>query len=154
CLELAPKNPTVGYALACVEARAGKTEAALELLERAVAWGYPDAAVALWDQDLASLRSSPRFAAAVRDMDTQVTNRRAEGWVISLKDASVLSGDVAVDPKGKFAVVGMHDGTLMILDGRSGQRLRTLPSLGSQVWAMDLNPTGERAAVLTWDGNL
>src|SRR5689334_18806811 len=56
CLALSPDNPTVEYELACVEARAAQTPKALELLERAVDFGYLDADVAAWDEDLASLR--------------------------------------------------------------------------------------------------
>lgn len=61
CLELSPENPTCAFYLACVEARAGMPDAALEWLERAVLWGYADAEVALFDPDLAALRGA-RFA--------------------------------------------------------------------------------------------
>src|SRR5687767_6996548 len=68
CLLLSPGNATAAYALACTEARAGRTDAALDWLERAAQWGYADAEVAVWDGDLASVREQRRFMAAAEVM--------------------------------------------------------------------------------------
>ncbi|MCP3918088.1 MAG: PQQ-binding-like beta-propeller repeat protein [bacterium] len=73
CLELVPENAIVAYHLACVHARTSSTgstastDEALTWLERAVAWGWRDAAVIEWEPDLAPLRARSRFAACVFD---------------------------------------------------------------------------------------
>jgi Flp pilus assembly protein TadD len=62
----APNDPTVRYNLACSLALLGRTEEALDALERAVALGYEDPEHLLADLDLASLRDEPRFREIVR----------------------------------------------------------------------------------------
>jgi len=60
-----PGDPSLLYALACVEALDGRADAALEALEQAVA-GRPEAAEwARTDDDFASLRDLARFQALV-----------------------------------------------------------------------------------------
>jgi tetratricopeptide (TPR) repeat protein len=60
-LEANPGNGSVLYNLACVEARAGESEAALGHLEESVA-AQPDLAkLAQTDSDLDSIRDDPRF---------------------------------------------------------------------------------------------
>jgi tetratricopeptide (TPR) repeat protein len=61
-----PDDPTTHYNLACSLALLGRSEAALEELERAVALGYDDREHLLADEDLVSLRGSPRFESLVR----------------------------------------------------------------------------------------
>jgi adenylate cyclase len=62
---LAPEDPNIRYNLACSQALLGRTEHALDTLERAVELGYDDAAHLLEDEDLASLRGERRFRAIV-----------------------------------------------------------------------------------------
>jgi hypothetical protein len=56
-----PENPTVLYNLACAESRAGRPAAALDHLERAVAFRPSFAGSAAEDPDLAGIRDDPRF---------------------------------------------------------------------------------------------
>jgi quercetin dioxygenase-like cupin family protein len=59
-----PDHAGTHYNLACAHARAGRPEVALEHLERAVELQESFAEYAPKDDDLASLREEPRFAAA------------------------------------------------------------------------------------------
>ncbi|MEM8712781.1 MAG: tetratricopeptide repeat protein, partial [Planctomycetota bacterium] len=60
-LELAPKNATLTYGLACALSKQGKSSAAMTQLVKAIELGYADDAVIRWDSDIWSLRSDPRF---------------------------------------------------------------------------------------------
>jgi hypothetical protein len=156
CLALSPGNPNIAYGLACVAARSGKSELALEQLECAVQWDFGDAGLAAWDLDLVSLRQEPRFAAALEGMRSRAQVLHIEPALRNIyeAEAGVHCADVAVDPEGRFVIVGRSDGTLQFLDTRSGIALRTRPSLGSEVWALDIDSRGERLAALTKDGQL
>ncbi|MFH2001769.1 MAG: WD40 repeat domain-containing protein, partial [Planctomycetota bacterium] len=61
CLELVLENATTACHLACAHARTGHAEAALAWLEKAVDWGWADAAMMLWDKDLEPLRGTEKF---------------------------------------------------------------------------------------------
>jgi len=61
-----PNEPTTHYNLACSLALLAQAGEAIQELERAVALGYADAEHLLADEDLASLRGSPKFEAVVR----------------------------------------------------------------------------------------
>jgi|GEM_PF-3467327 thiol-disulfide isomerase/thioredoxin len=63
--ELFPKDPTAPYNLACAHARAGRSDQAMEALERSVALGWDDWEHMGLDTDLESLRGDPRFQKAV-----------------------------------------------------------------------------------------
>ncbi|MBL8862636.1 MAG: hypothetical protein JNK02_11570 [Planctomycetes bacterium] len=58
-----PEDPNVLYNLACSLALTGRTDEAFRTLERAILHGYDDPAHLSLDEDLASLRGDPRFAA-------------------------------------------------------------------------------------------
>ena len=60
-LEEKPGDPALLYNLACFEARAGKTEAALDHLLGAVEGGERFREYAQTDEDFASIRDDPRF---------------------------------------------------------------------------------------------
>ncbi|HEX4324629.1 MAG TPA: tetratricopeptide repeat protein, partial [Gaiellaceae bacterium] len=60
-LETKPDNPAILYNLACAEALAGYSEAALEHLNAAVAGDEVFREPAQTDNDLASIRDDPRF---------------------------------------------------------------------------------------------
>ncbi len=60
-LRLDPGDTRTRYALACVLARAGRTERALDELERAAAEGYANGDLLRKDPDLAPLRAHPRW---------------------------------------------------------------------------------------------
>lgn len=61
----APEDPLHRYNLACSLALLGRTEPALDALERAVELGYDDLKFLAEDDDLSSLRAHPRFHALV-----------------------------------------------------------------------------------------
>jgi hypothetical protein len=65
-----PDDPTTHYNLACSLALLDKLGEAFDLLERAVALGYEDVEHLLADEDLASLRGSPRFEAIVQALSS------------------------------------------------------------------------------------
>lgn len=67
-VRLAPEEPIVHYNLACSLALLGRVDPALDALERAVALGYTDLAHLEEDPDLERARSSPRFAALLRQL--------------------------------------------------------------------------------------
>ena len=60
-LRLEPGDTATRYALACVLARAGRAERALDELERAAREGYANEDLLRKDPDLASLRTHPRW---------------------------------------------------------------------------------------------
>lgn len=62
-VRLAPKEPIVHYNLACSLARLGRIDPAIDALEHAESLGYQDVPHMEEDEDLASLRSSPRYRA-------------------------------------------------------------------------------------------
>lgn len=62
-IALVPANATVHYNHACSLALLERQDEAFAALERALALGYDDAEHLREDEDLASLRGDPRFAA-------------------------------------------------------------------------------------------
>jgi tetratricopeptide (TPR) repeat protein len=60
-LEAKPGSPAILYDLACVEALAGETDAALELLNESIAENERFREYAQTDEDFASIRDDPRF---------------------------------------------------------------------------------------------
>ncbi|GAB3750385.1 S41 family peptidase [Lysobacter olei] len=54
-------DPVLYYNAACASALAGRTEAAIDLLQKATAAGHTNVAAIRADADLASLRTDPRF---------------------------------------------------------------------------------------------
>jgi quercetin dioxygenase-like cupin family protein len=60
-LEAKPDNPAIRYDLACVEALAGESDRALELLNESIAADERFREYAQTDEDFASIRDDPRF---------------------------------------------------------------------------------------------
>ena len=60
-LEAKPGHPSILYDFACVEALAGETDRALELLNEAIAKNESFREYAQTDEDFASIRDDPRF---------------------------------------------------------------------------------------------
>jgi quercetin dioxygenase-like cupin family protein len=63
-LEAKPGSPAILYDLACVEALAGETDKALELLDESIAGNENFRKYAQTDEDFASIRNDPRFPRA------------------------------------------------------------------------------------------
>jgi Flp pilus assembly protein TadD len=76
-VRLWPENPTSHYNLACSLALSGSIEESLDALERTIELGYDDADFLMRDQDLAAVRSHPRFQSLV-----QMLRERALGGPI------------------------------------------------------------------------
>lgn len=62
-LKKIPNNPILEYNLACAYAQSGKKDEALAHLEKAVSFGFIDTDHIDNDQDLASIKESPKYAA-------------------------------------------------------------------------------------------
>jgi outer membrane protein assembly factor BamB len=156
CLELAPKNATCAYAIACVKTHTENQPAALEWLERAVQWGYADAEVAAWDADLAKLRGDPRLAAALERMRKMSVGRNTRPMYWDLWAASVESWPtaIAVNKSGSAIAIGDADGIVRVLEAQTGRERVQAPSLGDRVWAVGLDPDSEHVLALTWNGKL
>ncbi|MFI5404015.1 MAG: TPR end-of-group domain-containing protein, partial [Planctomycetota bacterium] len=71
------------YDLACCLARLGKVEGALDALAKAIDHGFPDGAHAMQDPDLASLRSTPRFAQQIARLKPSRGYRAQDGGCLS-----------------------------------------------------------------------
>jgi len=67
--ELEPDDPVILYNQACLLALSGRRDEALEALERAAREGFSHREWVLMDAELADLRDSPRFEAALELMD-------------------------------------------------------------------------------------
>jgi tetratricopeptide (TPR) repeat protein len=67
-VRLAPDNSTVHYNLACSLSLLGRSDEALDALERSVELGYSDAEHLLADEDLERLHDEPRFLEVVRKL--------------------------------------------------------------------------------------
>ncbi|MDP6540875.1 MAG: BTAD domain-containing putative transcriptional regulator [Planctomycetota bacterium] len=72
-VRLVPHNPTVHYNLACSLALLGRSDDALDALERSVELGYDDFEFLQSDPDLVSLRNEARFRGLVRLLQTDPT---------------------------------------------------------------------------------
>jgi predicted esterase len=64
-IELIPRSAEPHYNLACAHAQLGRKDEALSELEKSVELGFEDSEHILKDDDLTSLRTEPRFTAAV-----------------------------------------------------------------------------------------
>ena len=64
-LEAKPGSPAILYDLACVEALAGDTDRALELLDEAIAKNESFREYAQSDEDFAAIRDDPRFPSSL-----------------------------------------------------------------------------------------
>ena len=68
-LKLDAANPITLYNAACFEAIAGRSDAALDHLERAVHLGLHNTHWLLNDPDIASVREHPRFQAVLKQLE-------------------------------------------------------------------------------------
>lgn len=155
CLEYHPEGAAVAYALACVEARAGRTGRALEHLERAQLWGHVDDAVARWDPDLAALRGEPRFGQVLARMAArrgEVQGDRLGHERLSFPNRH--SGHAAISPTGDVVVLGDSWGYVHVLDARTGAVRRVIDGFDRPIGAMDVSPDGTRVAALAYDGSV
>jgi tetratricopeptide (TPR) repeat protein len=155
CLELAPKNPTVAYGLACSFAKAGERDKAIEWLTRAVEWGYADADLAMWDADFASLRDDERFKSAIEAM-RKLPRPPPSPRIAHVGDARSESSpvDVAIDRACKRIAVAYSGGELVLLDASSGVELARAKAFDRDIWDIAMRGDGRLIVALTADGKL
>lgn len=96
-LKTTPQDFTARYNLACTLARQGKTDAALEQLEKAIEFGFSDAKHMEIDDDLAKLRELPRFQAALKKIGDKAS--AAKGWKYTAEPAPWKDGQYLISEK-------------------------------------------------------
>ena len=72
------RQPTSMYNIACANAMMGNRDAAFEWLDKSVGAGFDIASYIMGDEDLASLRSDPRFKRFVEMTDEQHKNKHKD----------------------------------------------------------------------------
>ncbi|MEO6709648.1 MAG: hypothetical protein ABI054_00275 [Planctomycetota bacterium] len=158
CLAISPVNATVAYALACVESRGANKVEALEWLGRAAEWGYADADVALWDEDLARLREESKFSEALTRMRSAAAKATGETTWAQISDSRAApceSRVLTTDASGKYAVVARPEAVLQLLDAKNGHELRiSSGKLWGDAVALVFHPDGKEVFSLTSIGKL
>jgi tetratricopeptide (TPR) repeat protein len=118
-LELRPEDASAAYNLACAYARQEKVEEGFDWLALAAVWGYNDVEHARKDGDLEHLRSDPRYAILI---DQIQKGAHAVGAPVYISDTDPALGLVVmvegltndVPTIGAGIVVGQSEGRLYI----------------------------------------
>ena len=152
CLELFPWSEASAYGKACALARMGQTKAALAWLTYSP-WADPE--LALWDEDLRSLRDDPEFQAAIERMRKSAEfdlapDRRV--FVERSQQGTYTCAQVAPDEDVVFA--GSADGILSATNASDGTLLWKWKASEGGLWALDVRPDGRELALLSYDGKL
>ena len=109
---LTPQSSTCWYDLACAEAAQGKTDAAMDDLEKATDAGFTDFTFLSHDRLLARLRRLPRFRQLLARKD-EIRHRAAERSLAILKDRLGPKYSYDVDEEHKLILaVGAEPATL------------------------------------------
>lgn len=95
--ERMPHDPLAHYNLACAQALLGQTEPALKSLERAIESGFRSRQLMEKEADLASLRSSPRFAELLAAA-SEPPPKETPGWKYSVSVAKPVDGVITLQP--------------------------------------------------------
>ena len=107
-----PGNPRIKYKLAASEARLGQPDPALaELRDLAGAGLVYDFAA---DEDFASLRDLPKFAAIVQQFERNRQGVSHSTAVAALAEADLLPEDLAFDPKTRRFLIGSVTGCKIV----------------------------------------
>ncbi len=96
-VERVPHDINAHYNLACALARQDKADAALDMLEKAVAVGFRNPEHIQADDDLASLRDNERFAAILKSAAEPV--KEASGWKYTAQPVEPAEGQVLITEK-------------------------------------------------------
>ncbi len=78
-LELEPTNEIAWYNLACTHSRAGRIDAALDHLAKAIEHGFDDVSHMQKDPDLDPLRDQPRFRAMIAALEAKQAGAAPQG---------------------------------------------------------------------------
>jgi len=115
---LLPGNPRIAYNLAAAEARLGNTAEALGALRN---WAGMKLVYDLGsDEDFASLRSSPEFAAIVKEVveHRKPVSHSTAAFTLPVRD--LIPEDIAYDPAARrFFVSSVRQGTIVTQDGKT-----------------------------------
>ena len=101
------------YNLGCVEAKAGRSDAAFTALNKALALGYSDAAALEADKDMSSLHKDPRW-------ETLVTQVKAYKTSLSAPLPPIVQPAEPVSTNGQLQ--GLYMTTLTDLSAKPGQQ--------------------------------
>lgn len=167
CFELAPKNATTAYHLACTHARAERYDEALAWLERTVDWDWIDVEVMEWDEDLLPLRSGERFQSIAEraglgrktstpEMDSEKGRAkfRVEENVIPMKWQDYLLGQPRVLPDDITVLVPVGDGSIRGFDVGTGRLKWILEGHRGRIEEVDVLSDGTSAASAGLDGTV
>lgn len=153
-LEGAPDRPATLYALACIAAREGDKEEALLGLAAAKSAGFRDRALALWDEDLHSLRGEDAFAAWCDSLPKPPSERSIGAPIGRGLAGKIFAGEPAISEDGTLIAYGDQHGRVHLVEPRSATVTRTIQASERPIWALDLDPRGERLAIVDYGGNL
>ncbi len=154
-LVLQPRHAPTAWQLAGAMARAGDTAGALDRLESVVAWGGGEAALLLWDPDLASLRAEARFGTLLEELrDREREEPRPEHLVAEL--ASRIAGhELSASPRAE--VVALQRGwDTFLFDLRGNELLAVLDRPNEHPRDVSLSPDGRWAVTtgsMEWSGS-
>lgn len=99
-IQLLPNDPASHYNLACVQARQGRPEAALESLRKALALGFRDRSHMEQDEDLAGLRDRPEFKRLLEGIAAGSEPKPA--WTQTIRPAEIQEGVAMVSEQNTF----------------------------------------------------
>ncbi|MEM7515356.1 MAG: tetratricopeptide repeat protein, partial [Planctomycetota bacterium] len=153
-LQAEPESPPCWYALGCVSALSGETSQALRRLETAAQHGYLDAAVALWDEDLCSLRGEEEFEACLARMRVSPEGRETEFEVRQHRSARAVKRVTAGTTPEEIFVLS-EEGSLHVVNMRTTEvRPHPFPFAGNFSHPPKWSPDGRRALILHSQGFL
>jgi hypothetical protein len=113
-VEAHPGDTLMLYNLACLEARDGRTGAALAALEQAKAGGFDDLDTMAGDPDLASLRGVPAYADLAASLAAMLQARAAASGADLLPGQPVDLALAGPDGSGSTATIGWEADALVL----------------------------------------
>ncbi len=165
-----PRHVSSEYQLACVAARGGKIDVAFSHLAAAKARGFRDGALLLWDEDLAALRSDPRFAGLRTDLgssahssagshsigDLAFFTRGVESGASSAPKPPWLgANEIVLHPTAPRAYIACTDGSVREVDLTTGATRRELRAAGPPaIVQLEIQDDGARLFAIDLNGIL
>jgi sugar lactone lactonase YvrE len=118
---LLPGNPRIAYNLAASEAMLGNSAAALAALRDWAGMRLVHDLAA--DDDFSSLRSTPEFAAILKQIDEHKMPVSHAAPAFTLPAPDIIPEDIAYDPKTRrFFIGSVRKGTIVTADGQTFAR--------------------------------
>jgi len=147
-LSLAPENPATLHQNAALAARRGESDAAIGLLEQAVARGLDDAALLEWDPDLVTLDADPRFLAILDRARRAVDPERIRSVPPTPPPSRLDGWCVAIARDGTRAAMGGYDFSTVV-DLERGTILAHFPHEGHDARRIEFSADGTRLGIET-----